>query len=180
MRHVATILLSVLAGVHCGAAATTSGEDPSEASAPKREAKPAVDPPSHGASTTDEGEETFLVTSSASGDDGAEYVTGTFSGRIVFGDRALTSRGEDDVFLARIEPDGTVAWAIAVGSKRNERAPNVTFEEGRVKVVALTRGEVDCGAGPMGTWSSAMSFYCAFGASEGEMLFGMTMPTGEP
>jgi hypothetical protein len=49
-----------------------------------------------------------------------------------------------------------------------------------VKLIALTRGEVDCGAGPMAMWSSAMFFYCTFGAEEGESLGGLTMPTGEP
>jgi hypothetical protein len=183
MRQAATILLSAIVAIHCSASTTSPDTRDDEANAtngaPRTEPKPQVDPPTP-PEVEATPEENVLVTSRAVGDDGATYVTGTFSGKLLLGQRKFLSRGADDVFLTRVEPDGTIAWAITIGSERNERAPNVTFEEGRVKLIALTRGEVDCGAGPMAVWSSAMFFYCAFGAEEGEMLLGLTMPTGEP
>ena len=49
-------------------------------------------------------------------EDGSSLVTGNFWGTATFGpgeenEMALTSAGQDDVFLARYNPDGTLAWA---------------------------------------------------------------------
>ena len=118
--------------------------------------------------------------SSARGDDGATYVAGLFSGTLTSGDFRLQSHGYQDVYLARIERDGRVAWARAVGSKREERDPRVTFEDGEVKLFAFTDGQVDCGRGPLGrTWSSPMFFFCVFERS-GQAKSGGTFPTGNP
>jgi hypothetical protein len=118
--------------------------------------------------------------SRATGDDGASYVAGVFSGVIASGAFRLESQGADDVYLARIEPDGQVAWARSIGSKNEERDPRVTFEDGEVKVLAFTDGVVDCGGGALGrTWSSPMFFFCVFG-SAGQPRSGGTFPTGNP
>jgi len=117
------------------------------------------------------------VTSTASGDDGSSFVSGTFSGALRFGSRILTSQGGDDVFLARVGPDGDVAWARAVGSRGKEREPNVSFEDGRVKLLAMTDGAVDCGRGPLQTWSSEAFFLCTF-EPDGEPIDGASFPTG--
>ena len=117
------------------------------------------------------------VTSTASADDGSSFVSGTFSGALRFGSTILTSQGGDDVFLARVGPDGDVAWARAVGSRGKEREPNVSFEDGRVKLLAMTDGAVDCGRGPLQTWSSEAFFLCTF-EPDGEPIDGASFPTG--
>lgn len=125
----------------------------------------------------------FVRTSTVSrvrGATGETYVAGVFSGRIPAGEGFLESRGGDDVFVARVEADGDVAWARSVGSKGQESRPEVEFEEGKVRVFAFTTGQADCGGGPVGnTWSSPMFFFCTF-SPRGELLSGGIFPTGSP
>ncbi len=117
------------------------------------------------------------VSSTASGADGTSYVAGIFSGAIRVGGEVIASHGGDDVFLARILGDGQIAWARAVGSKGTESGAKVDFEDGRVKLVAMTNGAVDCGRGPLQTWDSEAFFLCTFGA-DGTPIDGATFPTG--
>jgi hypothetical protein len=118
-----------------------------------------------------------VVTSSADDADGSHYVTGVFSGTIAIGAVLLESQGGKDIFIARLRPDGTVIWAQAIGSKNDEGGPKVTFSDGRVKLVGMTSGPVDCGQGPLNTWSTETFFLCTFGA-DGEPINGASFPTG--
>ena len=117
------------------------------------------------------------VTTSATAGDGSRYVAGTFSGVVRVGATVLTSHGGDDVFLARIGSDGQIGWARAVGSKGKESGAKVDFDDGRVKLVAMTDGAVDCGRGPLQTWSSEAFFLCTF-APDGTPIDGASFPTG--
>ncbi|MDF2692360.1 MAG: hypothetical protein K0S65_743 [Labilithrix sp.] len=123
------------------------------------------------------GPRTVKVTSTATAEDGFRYVAGVFSGSVEVGGFALESHGGDDIFLAGLQPDSRVRWARAIGSKGNEDAPKVTFADGHVTLVAMTDGAVDCGAGPLNTWSSETFFVCTFGA-DGTPINGGTFPTG--
>lgn len=120
------------------------------------------------------------VTSSAETDDGGRVSVGLFSRTITFGAFSLTSRGGDDVFVVKTARDGSVVWAVAVGSDVRERAPRVEIEARRVRVVGLTDGGPDCGAGPTTTWASDSFFLCVLGAADGVALAGGTFPTGSP
>lgn len=115
--------------------------------------------------------------SSATGPDGSRYVARVFSGRFRIGTTMLQSRGGADVLLARIRPDGTVAWARAVGSDGDESDPRVSFSDDSVKLVAMTDGAVDCGQGPLNTWSSETFFLCTF-APDGSPINSASFPTG--
>ena len=117
------------------------------------------------------------VTTSASASDGTRYVAGIFSGAIRVGPTLVTSHGGDDVFLARVQSTGHIAWARAVGSKGKESGAKVDFEDGRVKLVAMTDGAVDCGRGPLQTWDSETFFLCTFGP-DGSPIDGASFPTG--
>jgi hypothetical protein len=46
---------------------------------------------------------------------GNQFVTGGFSGSITLGGTTLTSAGAEDVYVAKINPDHTYAWAIRAG-----------------------------------------------------------------
>lgn len=117
------------------------------------------------------------VTTSASARDGTRYVAGVFSGAIRVGGTRLMSRGSDDVFLARVQAAGHVAWARAVGSEGKESGAKVAFEDGHVKLMAMTDGAVDCGRGPLRTWDSEAFFLCTFEA-DGAPRGGASFPTG--
>ena len=47
--------------------------------------------------------------------DGSSIVTGQFRGAASFGDTTLTSAGNDDVFIAKLNRDGSYAWAKQAG-----------------------------------------------------------------
>ena len=66
--------------------------------------------------------------------DGSTIVVGEFNGQMTLGSTTLTSTGGWDVFIARVMPSGTVAWAIPGGSP--------TGDDGAYGVSALPAGGV--------------------------------------
>ncbi len=61
-------------------------------------------------------------------------VTGSFSGAVQFGGTTLTSAGgSEDVFVAKLNPDGSYAWAVQAGGTGSDRG---------TKIAALTDGTV--------------------------------------
>jgi hypothetical protein len=192
MRTFVTIALAVVAGVHCGANAYSGEPNGSEEPAITEE-PPAAAPVSgtKPSASNDDGDEDprwaikaeglppTVFTTTVRGDDGAYYMAGTFAGWLTVGRDTLKSKGENDVVLARIEADGRIAWVKSIGSRLQEKSPKVTYAEGKVRIMAETEGQVDCGSGEMGKWSSGMFFYCLFDPA-GEALGGGTFPTGAP
>lgn len=188
-------IAAVAATIHCGplepTAETELSEPPAEVPRARWAARWAAEPErwpvmevggslaERGALERFETEVGASVASTASAADGTRYVAGIFSGALRVGATFLASRGGDDVFLARIRPDGGIAWARAVGSKGRESGAKVDFEDGRVKLLAMTDGAVDCGRGPFKTWSSEAFFFCTFGP-DGEPIDGASFPTGRP
>ncbi len=58
--------------------------------------------------------------------DGASIITGYFSGTASFGATSLTSTGLDDSFTAKVNADGSYAWAIRGGGTGADRAYGVS------------------------------------------------------
>lgn len=54
------------------------------------------------------------------GADGSQYITGRFGSSIQFGNTPLTSYGGQDIFLTKIDPSGTVLWAIQAGGPSDD------------------------------------------------------------
>ena len=202
MRNAVGILLAAAVGIHCSAA--TESPDPSSApelvAAPGRAQTDAPAEPSP--SDLDQSAQkvdrpgraapafaplipenaTTHVTSTVMDASGASYVTGTFEGQIVFGDSApIESRGDKDVFLLKIDRRGELVWARSVGSGLAESGPRVTLDPDspHVHLVGTTKGRLDCGSGPLSTWSSDTFFFCVFG-DDGAPLSGGVFPTGVP
>ncbi len=120
------------------------------------------------------------VTSSAYDDLGNRYATGTFVGVVSIGNTVITSRGDKDVFLLKLDSTGAFQWVRAVGSASAESAPRVTLEStGRISLIGMTNGEMNCGSGPLPTWSSDTFFLCIFGR-DGAALVSGVFPTGSP
>lgn len=190
MKHAATIVIAAVVGIHCAIGTAPRADDevvPStgqERPGAPGPAAPLPDVPPEGAppvAVTRFFDRQTGVLSRANGGDGVTYVAGLFSGRTALGDFVLKSRGGDDVFLARVEPNGRVAWARSVGSREAESAPEVSVQEdGHVRLFAKTTGEVDCGGGPLGKWSSPMFFMCDFRPEDGTLVSAGAFPTGSP
>ena len=68
------------------------------------------------------------------GPDGSLYYTDSFTGTATFGTGpgaiSLTSTGDKDVFVAKLNPNGTWAWAVKAGGALEERAYSVVVPPG--------------------------------------------------
>ena len=80
---------------------------------------------------------------------GDVYLTGTFKNAVDFGGGALTSAGEDDVFLAKLDAAGNHLWSQRFGdAAAGQAAKSVTVDPSeRVSIGGYFRGSVDFGAG---------------------------------
>ena len=146
MRNVVGILLAAAVGIHCSA--PTQSPEPtasepelvasrgdSQTDAPQQAAPKADEPPATridhaGPAAADfaplipEGADAH-VTSTATDASGASYATGTFEGQMLIGGIALQIKGDKDVFLLKIDPEGQLQWVRSVGSGLTESGPRV-------------------------------------------------------
>ncbi|MCX5938461.1 MAG: VCBS domain-containing protein, partial [Cyanobium sp. LacPavin_0920_WC12_MAG_62_9] len=58
--------------------------------------------------------------------DGSALITGYFNGSATFGSTTLTSAGSTDVFIAKLNADGTYAWATKAGGSGAEKGNGIT------------------------------------------------------
>lgn len=202
MRNVVGILLAAAVGIHCSASPDTPESSASSPELVAASGAPQTEPPAEPkAGDFDQKAQkaersvvtpdfsplvpvsaTTHITSTVMDLEGASYATGTFEGRIVIGRVALQSRGDKDVFLIKVDRTGQLEWARAVGSGLAESGPRVTLEDGtsRIHLVGSTKGRMDCGDGPLSSWSSDTFFFCVFGGVDGAPIAGGVFPTGAP
>jgi hypothetical protein len=75
-------------------------------------------------------------------------LAGVFYGTIDFGQGALPSHGERDLFVAKLDPNGAVLWAHGFGGVGYQDATSVAFDQqGNVVVVGVFDPALDFGAG---------------------------------
>jgi hypothetical protein len=190
-KKAVVMLLTVFGAVHCGAASpaetdeTTTSDSELTGPAPT-EQKPAPQAPTADSPSSETPSAPFLaaptirITSTyLDPHDGSRYVAGVFQGDVVSGGWNFTSQGGDDVFLAKMNAKNQIEWARAIGSRRAESDPSITFEDGELNLIAFTRGQVDCGQGPLNAWTSKMFFRCVYGA-DGTPISSGSFPTGSP
>jgi hypothetical protein len=85
--------------------------------------------------------------------DGSAYVTGGFPGSATFGpgeagQTVLTSQGGYDVFVARYNPDGTLAWARRYGGASDEYSRGIqVLDDGAILLAGGFNGTFTLGAG---------------------------------
>lgn len=184
-RYAGLIVLAAICGIHCSAPVETISQD----DAPVTEA---TDPPSGNHRSTAPSEPDKVVsldeegtepeyTSSVRDSSGNLYETGTFVRTMWTGTSLLRSRGDRDVFLIKTTAEGNPLWAISIGSALRESGPKVSLDDdGNVSVLGITKGQMDCGQGPLSSWSSETFFLCSFKASDGTTIVGGAFPTGSP
>jgi len=51
---------------------------------------------------------------------GQAYIWGTFSGSMSVGSKVVTSKGGSDVFVAKVDTDGKVMWAVSAGGGKGD------------------------------------------------------------
>jgi len=74
--------------------------------------------------------------------EGNIYLSGGFSGTVRFGDVTLESRGDADMFIAKLAPDGTTVWARSFGSPARDGGNEISvLASGEIAVAAITLGD---------------------------------------
>lgn len=85
--------------------------------------------------------------------DGSTYVVGQFTGTLdanpQLGTNNLTSAGESDVYLLKLDPAGNFAWARQFGGEGEDQAAAITADQdGNLLVTILYEGEIDADPDP--------------------------------
>ena len=62
-------------------------------------------------------------------DNGVNYVTGSFSDTATFGTYSLFSNGGSDIFIAKIDADGSWLWATGAGGSEEDKGYAITIDD---------------------------------------------------
>ncbi|MFO0588775.1 MAG: hypothetical protein U0441_14590 [Polyangiaceae bacterium] len=101
----------------------------------------------HGYGSAGMYEQALSVATDASG---AVYVTGYFDGAVSFGGPTLTSAGNLDVFVVKLDAMGNHVWSRRFGDAAPQLGVDVAVDaNGDVLVLAKGYGSPDFGAGPL-------------------------------
>jgi hypothetical protein len=74
------------------------------------------------------------------------YVGDAFSGRARFGAAEHTARGETDLYVAKLDPQGQLLWATVAGGDETDRVHRIAVDaEGQVTVTGTFAGTVSFG-----------------------------------
>lgn len=73
---------------------------------------------------------------------GAIYLSGAFPSKATFGTTTFNSAGGKDMFLAKLEATGDVAWAKQIGGTTDDEGQNVAFANHAVTVIGQAPGGV--------------------------------------
>src|SRR5690606_35340757 len=74
---------------------------------------------------------------------GNSYVTGTFQGSVNFGNTSLTATAWEDIFIAKLDPQGNFLWATRAGGGPKDIATDVS---GNCYVIGSFSGTSDFGS----------------------------------
>lgn len=75
------------------------------------------------------------------------YVGDAFSGRATFGAEAHRAKGETDLYVAKLDPDGRLLWATVAGGDGTDRLHQIAVDrEGLITVTGTFGGTVSFGA----------------------------------
>ena len=81
---------------------------------------------------------------------GNVFITGEFRNTIDLGGGPLTSAGDDDIFVAKFDPDGNHLWSQRFGGPYAQQGLSVAVDgPGNVFVAGDFYGSVDFGGGPL-------------------------------
>jgi hypothetical protein len=91
--------------------------------------------------------------------DGGAIVTGSFMDTAIFGGTTLTSTGFDDVFVARVNPSGTWAWATGAGNAGIDLAHSVSaLADGGAVITGYFSGTITFGSATLVSTGSSDVF----------------------
>lgn len=101
-------------------------------------------------------------------------VVGSFEQNIDFGGGALTSAGFEDVFIAKLDPNGNEIWSKRYGETGDQRALAVVTDlQKNVYVTGWFKGAIDFGMGPVTSAGGEDGFLVKLG-SAGNVIWSRT------
>ena len=113
-------------------------------------------------------------------DAGGLYITGAFTSKATFGAKSLTSVGQMDLFVARLDATGNVLWATAGGGSANDRGRGIAVDKAGLSVTGdflgsatfgttklKSRGQTDLFVARLST-SGAFSWAASAGGAQGD------------
>ena len=107
---------------------------------------------------------------------GGIVITGSFDKDVDFLGTKIVSKGESDIFLARLTGDGALAWVKTFGDAREDAGFGVAVDSaGTAAVTGWFEGTVDFGGGPLKGKGYHDAFIARFGkdgAFRGAVRFG--------
>lgn len=87
-----------------------------------------------------------LVYAISSLEDGSTFITGSFSNKAIFGNTELTCSGDQDIFIAKLNADGTFEWANKAGGLNAEYGKGIkALNDGTSYVTGTFSGVSDFG-----------------------------------
>jgi len=104
---------------------------------------------------------------------GSIALGGAFTGQIAFGGSSLVSAGGEDVFLAKLDPQGSHVWSSRFGDASPDQfGTSVAVDSGGAVVLAgYFWGAVDFGGGQLVSAGKADGFVAKFAANDGSYLW---------
>ncbi len=105
---------------------------------------------------------------------GNAYIVGGFfmaDGPVMLGTVTLQSRGNQDGFLAKVAPDGTVLWVDHIGGTGGDRLQGVAVDgAGDIYVAGVSNGTIEVGGNTL-TLSSDFDLFLAKYAQNGAAIW---------
>lgn len=76
-------------------------------------------------------------------------VGGRFTDRLVIGQSKIPAHGQEDIFLARLGPDGSLRWIGSLGGPLDDQVGAIAIDnEGRIYIAGSFRSRMDADLGP--------------------------------
>lgn len=66
------------------------------------------------------------------------YIIGTFTNTMVFDSFSLTSKGEEDIFILKLNPTGNAIWMKQIGSISRDVAGDININDSKIFVTGAT------------------------------------------
>jgi hypothetical protein len=111
--------------------------------------------------------------------DGNVYVTGYFNDTATFGSTSLTSSGNSDIFVAKLDTDGNWLWAVRGGGFATDRAYGIAANATGIVITGYVIGDAAFGSHPVTGYGEEDIFIAKLDAS-GNWLWarnaGSTLP----
>jgi hypothetical protein len=103
---------------------------------------------------------------------GGIAITGSFDQECTFGDAALTSAGESDVFAVKLDTAGEVQWAHRFGGAREDIGHGIAADRyGNLLLTGWFWGSVDFGGGPLQAQGGNKDAFLVKLSAKGEHLW---------